>query len=95
MKFIASYCKMKALILIDIQNGLTKNRTLYNGKFFFDTINNAVKNYRDPDSKVIFVQHNNKQLRYGTSVWEIDERIKDLIENYKEKLATLYNSNSG
>lgn len=78
---------MKALILIDIQNGLTKNRTLYTEKLFFDTINNAVKKFRDSSSIIIFVQHNNEQLRYNTSVWEIDERIdkqeKDIVVQKK------------
>jgi nicotinamidase-related amidase len=66
---------MKALILIDIQNGLTKKRPLHNEKFFFDTINNAIKNYRESGSKIIFMQHNNKQLKYNSADWEIDERI--------------------
>lgn len=66
---------MKALILIDIQNGLTKKRTLHNEKLFFDTINNAIKNYREADSKIIFAQHNNKQLKYNSTDWEIDKRI--------------------
>jgi len=66
---------MKALILIDIQNGLTKKRTLHNEKLFFDTINNAIKNYRESGSKIIFMQHNNKQLKYNSADWEIDKRI--------------------
>jgi len=66
---------MKALILIDIQNGLTKKRTLHNERLFFDTINNAIKNYRESGSKIIFMQHNNKQLKYNSADWEIDKRI--------------------
>jgi len=66
---------MKALILIDIQNGLTKKRTLHNERLFFDTINNAIKNYRESGYKIIFVQHNNKQLKYNSADWEIDKRI--------------------
>ena len=42
---------------------------------FFNAINNAIKNYRESNSKVIFVQHNNKQLKYNSFDWEIDERI--------------------
>ena len=71
---------MKALILIDIQNGLTKRKSLYNEKLFFDIINSAIKNYRDSDSKIIFVQHNNNQLKSGTFDWEIDNRL-DKDEN--------------
>jgi len=66
---------MKALILIDIQSGLTKKKTLYREKLFFDSINEAIKEYRDSDSKIIFVYHNNSQLKNGTSDWELDERI--------------------
>ena len=71
---------MRALILIDIQNGLTKKKTLYNESVFFDTINSVIKLYRDSDFKIIFVQHNNNQLKNGTSDWEIDNRI-DKQEN--------------
>ena len=66
---------MKALILIDIQNGLTKKRTLHNEKLFFDTINNAIKNYRESCSKIIFMKNNNKQLKYNSTDWQIDKRI--------------------
>jgi nicotinamidase-related amidase len=67
---------MKALILIDIQNGLTKTKSLYKERLFFDTINSAIKEYRVSDSKIILVQHNNKLLKKGSSDWEIDERIQ-------------------
>ena len=73
-------CIMKALILIDIQNGLTKKKTLYNESIFFDTINTLIKSYRDSDFKIVFVQHNNNQLKDGSSDWEIDNRI-DKQEN--------------
>lgn len=66
---------MKALILIDIQNGLTKKKTLYNESVFFDTLNSAIKAYRDSYFKIIFVQHNNNQLLNGSLDWEIDNRI--------------------
>ena len=65
---------MKALIIIDIQNGLTK-RSLYNKEKFFNTVNAAIENFRNSDSKIIFFQHNNDQLRNATSEWEIDGRI--------------------
>jgi len=71
---------MRALVLIDIQNGLTEKKTLYNERIFFGTINFAINAYRDSDSKIIFVQHNNNKLRKGSSDWEIDNRI-DKQEN--------------
>ena len=71
---------MKALILIDIQNGLTKKKSLYNERLFLDSVNAAIKAYRDSDLKIIFVQHNNNQLKSSTYDWEIDQRI-DKHEN--------------
>jgi GrpB-like predicted nucleotidyltransferase (UPF0157 family)/nicotinamidase-related amidase len=71
---------MRALILIDIQNGLTKKKILHNENVFLDSVNSAIKAYRDSDFKIIFVQHNNNQLRNGSSDWEIDSRI-DKQEN--------------
>jgi nicotinamidase-related amidase len=65
---------MKTLILIDIQKGLTK-KALYNKSFFFDTVNRAIKTFRNSGSKIIFVQHNNNHLKQDTPDWELDERL--------------------
>lgn len=73
---------MRALILIDIQNGLTKKKILHNEIVFLDSINFAIKAYRDSKSKIIFVQHNNKQLKNGSSDWEIDSRIDKQDNDY-------------
>ena len=73
---------MRALILIDIQNGLTKKKTLYNESVFFDTVNSTIKAYRDSDFKIIFVQHNNNQLKNGSSDWDIDSRIDKQENDY-------------
>lgn len=66
---------MKALILIDIQNGLTHKKTLYKESIFLESVNAAIKAYRDSDSKIVFVQHNNNLLKKGSVDWEIDNRI--------------------
>ncbi len=72
---------MKALLIIDIQNGLTKKKTLYNESCFIETVNAAIKEYHDLGYPVIFVQHNNKPLKFGTSDWEIDNRLYRKKEN--------------
>ena len=74
---------MKALIVIDIQNGLTKRKTLFNEISFFDTVNEAIKKYHDKGYRVIYVQHNNRQLSRGTEDWEIDNRI---IRNQDDRI---------
>ena len=73
---------MKALILIDIQNGLTKKKILHNERVFLDSVNSAIKAYRDSDYKIIFVQHNNNQLINGSPDWEIDSRIDKQENDY-------------
>lgn len=67
---------MKALILIDLQNGLTKKKRLYQEAIFLDTINSAIQAFRDSDSIIVFVQHNNIQLPEKTPDWEIDQRFE-------------------
>lgn len=66
---------MKALIAIDIQNGLTKSKPLHSEQFFIKTVNKAIKTYRDSNYPIVFVQHINKLLQKDTQNWEIDQRI--------------------
>jgi GrpB-like predicted nucleotidyltransferase (UPF0157 family) len=58
-------------------------KNLYNESIFFNSVNSAIKAYRGSGFKIIFVQHNNSQLKNGSSNWEIDNRIdkqvKDLV----------------
>ena len=63
---------MEALIIIDIQCGLTRKKSLYNAKLFLDTVNSAIKAFRLSNFKIIFVQHNNTQLQEGSRDWEVD-----------------------
>ena len=65
---------MKALLLIDIQKGLTK-RDLYNKEQFINTVNKAIEKYKADNNPVIFVHHQNKQLVPNTADWEIDDSI--------------------
>jgi len=65
---------MKALLLIDIQKGLTK-RKQHDFPLFVQTINHSIHTFREAKDLIIFVQHNNKQLKELTDDWKIDERI--------------------
>lgn len=67
---------MKALIVIDVQNGLTMKKPLYNKELFLNTINSAIKKYRKSEFKIIFIQHNNNQMQNGTDDWDIDQRLE-------------------
>ncbi len=66
---------MKALLIIDIQEGLTNKKGLYKSSLFFETVNKAIKKFREQKYMLIFVHHNNNQLKSGTKEWEIDKRI--------------------
>lgn len=66
---------MKALIIIDIQNGLTKSKPLHNEQFFIKTVNKAIKTNRDSNYPIVFVQHINNLLQKDTQYWEIDRRL--------------------
>jgi nicotinamidase-related amidase len=66
---------MKAILIIDIQSGLTTRKTLHNELNFIETVNSALEKIRNTENVVIFVQHNNKQLIKGGKDWEIDCRL--------------------
>ncbi len=66
---------MKALLVVDVQEGLTKRKKLYNEQLFIETVNSAINNFREQGNIVILFQHNNKRLVKGTQEWEIDSRI--------------------
>lgn len=68
---------MKALILIDIQNGLTQ-RKLYEKERFIQTVNDAIQQCRDQEDMIIFVQHENKQLIKGSEAWALDDQLERL-----------------
>ena len=66
---------MRALLVIDIQNGLTKKRNLHDFSLFVHTRNYSINTFRERKDLILFVQHNNKQLKKFTNEWEIDDRI--------------------
>jgi nicotinamidase-related amidase len=73
----------KALIVVDVQNGLTERKGIYQIASVIDKVNYAIKKYREKGYLIVFVQHNNGQLKNGTEKWLIDSRIdktdKDLV----------------
>ena len=65
---------MKALLLIDIQSGLTE-RNLYQKDAFFTRINQAITAFRNAGDMIIFVRHENAHLVKDSNAWQIDARI--------------------
>ena len=81
----------KALIVIDVQNGLTLKKKLYQVDSFFNAVNLAIDSFRASHDLVIFVQHNNKMLINGTDDWQLDER---LIRNPDDLILQKQNGNA-
>lgn len=71
-----NFKKNRALLVIDVQNGLTKKKSIYNYNLFIATINQAILKFRNKAEIIIFVQHNNKILIPGSFEWEIDYSVK-------------------
>lgn len=65
---------MKALLIIDIQKGLTK-KVLYKKDEFISTVNTSISKAREKGYIIVFVQHENNQLIPGTEDWEIDSNV--------------------
>lgn len=66
---------MKALLIVDVQQGLTCKKDLYQADRFIHTIRTAIEVYRKNGHLVVFIQHDNKQLVQGTDDWHIDSRL--------------------
>lgn len=66
---------MKTLLVIDIQKELTHRAGIHKPGIFFDTVNAAIRKFREAGKTIVFIQHNSKLLEPGTHAWEIDERI--------------------
>jgi len=68
----------KALLVIDIQKGLTLKKKLYRADDFISTVNRAIQFFRDNDDFIIFVHHQNKMLPYGSEDWQLDDRLSQM-----------------
>lgn len=56
----------KALLVIDMQIGISP---LYEEKDVLDKINNRINNYRSNNDLIIFIQHSDSEIIYGSDDW--------------------------
>lgn len=75
--------KNKALVVIDIQNDITKNY-----KKIIDNINNAVDWASDNGMHVVYIQHNN--LSAGTRTFKPDTHGAELVADMKIASANIF-----
>lgn len=74
---------MPALIVIDMQNGLENSTTkLFNKTLVIKKINQRIQWFRALGWPVIFIQHEDQQLVYGTNDWQIFSSIDALKSDY-------------
>jgi nicotinamidase-related amidase len=65
---------MRALLVVDVQNGLMK-RKLFNKDEFLRVIIGAIERYRQLGQPIAFIQHNNSFLVKDTADWEISDSL--------------------
>ena len=68
--------KNKALVVIDLQNDITKNY-----REIIDTVNNAVDWAVENEIEVVYIKHNN--LSAGTRTFKPDTRGADFVDELK------------
>lgn len=62
--------KMKALLVVDVQENFIA-RNLFQKEIFISSVNSAIRQCRNKDIPIIFIQHNNNFLKSGESGWQI------------------------
>lgn len=66
---------MKALLIIDVQQGLSRRKELYGKEQMLAAIKAKLSEYRQAGHLIVFIQHNNKLLPTNSSDWEIDAAL--------------------
>ncbi|MBO0481154.1 cysteine hydrolase family protein [Candidatus Enterococcus courvalinii] len=76
-----------ALVVIDLQNGVCYDQTeIFGLGFLTKRVNERILLYKEQQKQIIFVQHCDKELISGTTVWEIlPEIIQPSEARYVEK----------
>ena len=65
---------MKALLVVDVQKDLV-DRKLFQKERFIERIEGTIRKFREMNQLVVFIQHNNSFLKYGTDAWKISEKL--------------------
>jgi nicotinamidase-related amidase len=82
LKITNRHPSTSALIVVDIQKGLTQRKGIFQEQLFVDSVNKAIFSFRKTYSHIVFVQHNNKFLKANSPDWEIDDRIDCSMLDY-------------
>ena len=69
----------KALLVIDLQNGVCKDGKIYNYRNVIENINDQIDQFHLNNDPVIFIQHKDEDLIHGSFEWNL---ISDLHNNH-------------
>lgn len=71
--------KKKALLIIDLQNGVCyQEQPLHHLNELLKRVNQRIKSYREAGRPIIFVQHNDEDLVQGTKTWQLHPDLQAL-----------------
>ncbi|GAB6093043.1 isochorismatase family protein [Furfurilactobacillus curtus] len=69
------------LIVIDLQNGIIGNHP--DLPAFLTRINQRIVEYRKAEKPILFIQHNDQEIKYGTIAWQLitglDRQQTDIV----------------
>jgi nicotinamidase-related amidase len=71
-----------ALLIVDVQTGMI-NEHLFNGQNVISNIKNLIASARDNGREVIYVRHNDDELKHGSDEWQI---YKEIAPGSNEKI---------
>jgi nicotinamidase-related amidase len=77
-----------ALLVIDVQNGLAQAADFNS---LIAKINQRIKSYREKDQPIIFMQHTDAELPYGSPAWMLAAKLA--VQN-EDQIFLKYHSDS-
>lgn len=74
---------MKALLVIDLQNGVCKeDKVIYNYDHLIKGVNQRIQKNRELQQPLIFIQHNDSELVYGSESWQLVSELDFLTGDF-------------
>lgn len=73
---------LEALLVIDLQNGVCKKGKIYNYKNVIKNVNNEIDRFHLNNKPVIFIQHNDEDLKHGSFEWKLVSDLHNKDEDY-------------
>ena len=70
------------LLVIDLQNGICKGTPeIYNFESVIKIVNQRIKEYRETNKQIVFIQHNDEDLVAGSDNWKLVSDLQLLTDD--------------